>query len=118
MATEGREPGQERTIEMRLAAIEEKLSQLHITEEEMRAYQKVSGLLGGQTVGSQMTGGQGIELSPQICQISRVRGITPRGIIPRSIVRSILPNVECNECGPCAQGGGFFGGGGFGAFGM
>jgi|RhiMetStandDraft_4_1073278.scaffolds.fasta_scaffold287591_2 hypothetical protein len=108
MAAPDQSPEQSRTIEMRLAEIENKLAQLsgqmQITDEEMRAYQKVSALLGGQAMGSQSA-----QLSPQVCQISR-------GVIPRSIVRHIF---ECT-CGPCnpAFGGGFFGGGGFGSFGM
>ena len=36
-----------RTLEMRVAAIEDKLAQLNVTEEEMRAYQKVASLMGG-----------------------------------------------------------------------
>jgi hypothetical protein len=35
-----------RTLEMRVAELEDKLSKIHITEDEMKAYQKVSGLLG------------------------------------------------------------------------
>ena len=37
----------EKTIEMRLAEIEDKLARLHVTEEEMRAFHKVNALLGG-----------------------------------------------------------------------
>jgi hypothetical protein len=35
-----------KTLEMRVAELEDKLSKIHITEDEMKAYQKVSGLLG------------------------------------------------------------------------
>ena len=44
----------EKTIEMRLAEVEDKLSQLHITEEEMKTYQKVAAALGmsGQATGA------------------------------------------------------------------
>lgn len=35
------------TLEMRIAAIEDKLAQMTVTEEEMRAYRKVASLMGG-----------------------------------------------------------------------
>ena len=35
-----------KTLEMRVAELEDKLSKIHITEDEMKAFQKVSGLLG------------------------------------------------------------------------
>jgi hypothetical protein len=104
-------PEQAKSIEMRLAEIEDKLSKLHVTEEEMKAYEKVSTLLGGtQGVEAVGTAGAGTALSPQFCQISRFRGITPRSIVPRQIVRQIFECYECS-CGPC-------GGGGFGSFGQ
>ena len=40
------EPSGEKSLEMRVAELEDKLAQVHITEEEIKAYQKVSGLLG------------------------------------------------------------------------
>ena len=100
----------EKTIEMRLAEIEDKLSQMHITEEEMKAYNKVASAMGGSAMGAQV--------SPQI-PISR--GISPihRICIIRMIC--ICPCGPCYECtcGPCAciQGGGGGFGGGFGGFG-
>ena len=103
-------PG-EKTIEMRLAEIEDKLAKLHITEEEMKAYHKVSSLLaGGAQVGMEAAVNPNVPaLSPTVCTISRQRGIVPI-IVPRII-------NECT-CGPCSQmgGGGFTGG--FGGFGM
>jgi hypothetical protein len=36
-----------KSLEMRVAEIEDKLSKIHITEDEMKAFQKVSGLIGG-----------------------------------------------------------------------
>lgn len=104
----------EKTIEMRLAEIEDKLAQLHITEDEIRAYNKVSNLLGGQ--------GGGVQYTPDptstVCIVPRQvsRFINRGGIIPR-INRGIC---ECNECqcGPCGFGGGYgYGSGGFGGFG-
>lgn len=100
----------EKTLEMRIAELEDKLAKLHITEEEMRAYEKVSAILGGQV------GEQGA-LSGQAAAIPRSRFVCiNRGIIPRFRIR----DVEC-ICGPCncdIGGGGFMGGGGFGGFGM
>jgi hypothetical protein len=101
-----------KSLEMRVAAIEDKLSKIHVTEEEMKAYEKVSSLMG------MGTAAQGTQLSPQLCQcqISRVVFCWP----PRGIVRPIITICEC-QCGPCncQQGGGGFGGfgGGFGGFG-
>jgi hypothetical protein len=97
----------EKTLEMRVAELEDKLAKLHITEEEMRAYEKVSSILGGQGAPA----GQAAALSPQICSISRSRFVC---IPPR------IRWVEC-ICGPCncdIGGGGFTGGSGFGGFGM
>ena len=40
-------PEEPKSLEMRIAAIEDKLSQMTVTEEEMRAYQKVTSLMAG-----------------------------------------------------------------------
>jgi hypothetical protein len=104
----------EKTIEMRLAEVEDKLSQLHITEEEMKTYHKVAAAL-GQTTG--VPGAAPAGISPIIN-----RGITPiRPPIIRWNCTCICPCGPCYECtcGPCscvAGGGGSFGGG-FGGFG-
>jgi hypothetical protein len=99
------DPKSEKTIEMRLAEIEDKLSQLHITEEEMKAYHKVSAALGG---------GMG----------AGTQAPSPTIPIARSIVVCRICTIRwnCYECicGPCncsplGVGGGF--GGGFGGFG-
>jgi hypothetical protein len=44
---EEKSQAQPQTLEMRVAAIEDKLAALQITEQEMAAYQKVSSLLAG-----------------------------------------------------------------------
>ena len=107
----------EKTIEMRLAEVEDKLSQLHITEEEMKTYQKVAAALGmsGQATGAPGAAPAGI--SPIVN-----RGITPvRPPIIRWVCTCICPCGPCYECtcGPCSciQGGGGSFGGGFGGFG-
>jgi hypothetical protein len=103
----------EKTIEMRLAEIEDKLARLHVTEEEMRAFHKVNALLGGgggEAQAGQAVAPQAAALSPTVCTI-----------VPRYISRYRVINrgiAECNECGPCAQFGGGSQGGGFGGFGM
>ena len=105
----------DKTIEMRLAEIEDKLAQLHITEEEMKTFQKVSAALGvGGTSGQLAAPGAAptIPISRFVCRVCIIRWnctcICPCG-----------PCYECT-CGPCnciAGGGGGFGGG-FGGFGM
>lgn len=48
----------EKSLELRIAAIEDKLSHSGVSQEELRAYQKVASLAGG---------GASTELSPQLC---------------------------------------------------
>ena len=110
----------EKSLEMRVAELEDKLSKVHITEEEMKAYQKVSSLMGG---------GGGISPSPQAgcildcsggciseCRICLIRQcIRACTIIRQPIIRQCT--FECGgECLP--GGGGVVGGGGFGGFGI
>jgi hypothetical protein len=99
-----------KTLEMRVAELEDKLSKLHITEDEMKAYHKVSSLVGQQAAPS---------LSPQVCVISRCvtsNCISTVCIQPTCIRQPCI--YECT-CGPCscilqskAPGGDF---GGFGS---
>jgi hypothetical protein len=108
-----------KTLEMRVAELEDKLSKIHITEEEMKAYHKVSSLLAGQPMAEAAPASAAPQLSPIVCIISRgitPRGISPRGISPRGIIGECYPN-ECS-CGPCSGPGGGGFGGGFGGFGM
>ena len=44
--------GQEKTLEMRVAELEDKLSKVHITEEEIKAYHKVAAALSMQSPGA------------------------------------------------------------------
>jgi hypothetical protein len=118
MANQEKESDKIKTLEMRIAALEDKLSGMNVTEEEMRAYEKVSALMGGGGGGGGQQDVSGDIPQPGIvCQISR---------IPRFISR--IPRIRfCNECfcGPCACdigggggiGGGGASGGGFGGFG-
>lgn len=109
---------QPKTLEMRVAELEDKLSKIHITEDEMKAYHKVNSLLGGQG-GSEATAASPAvttQFSPQVCVISRAvsRSISPRSITP--INRGIGECYECT-CGPCGQTGGGFTSG-FGSLGQ
>ncbi|MCM3874160.1 MAG: hypothetical protein ND895_26020 [Pyrinomonadaceae bacterium] len=105
----------EKTLEMRVAELEDKLSKVHITEEEMKAYQKVSSLIGGAATPSpnagcilDCVGGCINECAIRACTI--VRSCTVRACTIRACT------FECGgNCDP--GGGGFFGGGGFGRLG-
>jgi len=110
--------GKEKSLEMRVAELEDKLSKMHITEEELKAYHKVSALLGG---------GGATAPSPQAgCILDCVGGcINECAIRACTVVRSCTIRActiirACTfECGGnCAPGGGgLLGGGGFGSLG-
>jgi hypothetical protein len=107
----------EKSLEMRVAELEDKLSKMHISEEELKAYHKVSSLLGGGAGG----------VSPQAgCILDCVGGcINECAIRACTVVRSCTIRActiirACTfECGGgCAPGGGgLLGGGGFGSLG-
>ncbi|HYK37778.1 hypothetical protein [Alloacidobacterium sp.] len=80
--------GQNKTLEMRVAELEDKLSKIHITEDEMKAYQKVSSLIGQQAQPA---------LSPQVCVIARCISV---GCISTVCVRQ--PCIYECTCGPCS----------------
>ncbi len=111
-------PDQPKSLEMRVAELEDKLSKVHITEDEMKAFQKVSSLLGSGQAPAEtaVPASAAAQLSPQVCVVSRAvnRSVSPRSISP--VNRGIIG--ECFECscGPCSQSGGGFGGG-FGGLG-
>jgi hypothetical protein len=116
-----------RSLEMRVAELEDKLAKLQVTEEEMRAYEKVSTLLGAaaatQGADFPMSSSTAVPGQVPMSTIGTPRLVCiNRGVAPR-VVR-YLCNVcyECT-CGPCSAclsggGGGGVGGGGFGNFGM
>lgn len=83
-----------KTLEMRVAELEDKLSKLHVTEDEMKAYHKVSSLVGQQSAPS---------LSPQVCVISRCIsvGCISTTCIATSCIRQPSCIYECT-CGPCS----------------
>lgn len=99
----------EKSLEMRVAELEDKLAKLHITEEEMRAYHKVSNLLGGQPVapGEPLGGAQAcIAARGAACAVYR----------PNDMV-SPIHGCCFLSWGFCAPSGGGRFGGGFGGFG-
>lgn len=103
--------GDIRSLELRIAELEDKLAKLHVSEEEMKAYEKVSALMGGAATAA-TAATDGVTAGPTGSPISRARLVCiNRGI--RQIQRFCY---ECT-CGPCAEGGGYTGGGGFGGFG-
>lgn len=94
---EKKDPEQQKSLEMRVAELEDKLSKIYITEDEIKAYQKVVGLLGG---------------ASGFCFLCRWPPIPP--------CACRYPCVcFCFECGGgCFPGGGSgSGGGGFGSLG-
>jgi hypothetical protein len=104
------------TLEMRVAAIEDKLAGLQITEQEMATYQKVAALLaGGQAAAPAAAAPVAVApaLSPIVCTCVRYT------CIRYTCIRYTCICYECT-CGPCGGctpqfSAGF--GSGFGAFG-
>ena len=115
MGDEASKP-EEKSLEMRVAELEDKLSKIHITEDELKAYHKVNALLGG----------GGIAASPKETAIaapgvSSCTGcINECGVVRNwpivrqcTIIRPIVIRActyECFECGPGLPGGGGIGG--------
>jgi hypothetical protein len=111
----------EKSLEMRVAELEDKLSKIHITEEEMKAYHKVSALLGG-AGGTSPQAGCILDCSGGCINECAIRACTIRACTIRACtIRACTIRActaECiNECGPVGGGGGPLGGGGFGGFG-
>src|SRR3954469_24342869 len=55
----------EKTLEMRVAELEDKLKNLHVTEDEMKAYNKVASLMGGG--GGTAAAATGLTPQPDAC---------------------------------------------------
>lgn len=109
-----------KSLEARVAELEDKLAKIHVTEEEMKAYQKVASLTGTAHAASpaagcvvDCSGGCINECMIRACTIVRNCTIIRNCTIFRQCI------FDCFECGGgCAPGGGgFMGGGGFGSFG-
>ena len=94
-----------KTLEMRVAELEDKLAQLHISEQDMATYQRVASQLGGGTGAA----------APSPC-LQCVQCIQP--IISQCIIRCIIRPIYWADCiQQCIAGGGGAGGGGFGNLG-
>jgi len=130
----------EKTLEMRVAELEDKLKGLQVTEEEMKAYNKVAALMGG---GAAAPSAAGIAApssipTPDNCVISQciractvvqqctIRACTIRvcTVVQQCTIRACTIRQCCiiqdciNECdGGGGFGGGGLGGGGFGSLG-
>jgi hypothetical protein len=126
----------EKTLEMRVAELEDKLKGLQITEEEMRAYNKVASLMGG-AAPQAADPSAALTPVPGNCIISQcirsctvvqnciractvVQNCIRACTVIQNCIRACTIIQDCiNECGGgCAPGGGgFVGGGGFGSLG-
>jgi hypothetical protein len=109
------EKGQEKSLEMRVAELEDKLSKVHITEDEWKAYQKVASLVaGGQGVGAEAAAAA----AAPIPTAPTIRTCIIRTCIIRTcIIHCIINCINECSCGPGPIGGGGIGGG-FGSLGM
>ena len=123
-----KDPGHQKTLEMRVAELEDRLSQMHISEEEMQVYQKVASKLGAapcqQCVASQpCVAAQ--QQQPCVAAQSPCIASQPQASIYPYYYRCYYFNcyyrpIFYQDCilGPMSGGGGGGAGGGFGGFGM
>ena len=125
---QSKDPGQPKTLEMRVAELEDKLSQMHISEEEMQTYQKVASKLGAAAPCQQCS------VSPCVAAQQQQPCVAAQQQQPCIASQAISPfyyrcyyfncfyrPIFYQDCilGPMSGGGGGSGGaGGFGGFGM
>src|SRR5262245_34976699 len=102
------ESKEQKSLEARVAELEDKLSKMHVTEEEMKAYEKVAGLMGGGP--AQRPG----VTAPISCIVQNCWHCW--NCWRCTIIRCTIITPECFECGPMSGSGGF-GPSGFGGFG-
>jgi hypothetical protein len=113
---------QPRSLEMRVAELEDKLARIYISEEEWRSYQKVAALMAGQLCAAptaQQVPQQAPQQVPQQAPVGQP--IVAQCIISQCIISQCIRQciVDCT-CGPCA-GASSIGpsvGGGFESFGF
>jgi len=115
---------EKRTLEMRVAELEDKLAQVHITEDEMATYNKVAAKLGA---AQPCQSCQSFQPTPSPCIAQPIQSCVAQQcaiqhcIIQQCIIRCIIKPIYWNDCiGPCAPGNcatGGLGGGGFGGLG-
>jgi hypothetical protein len=132
-------PEEKKTLEMRVAELEDKLAQVHISEDEMSTYHKVAAKLGG----AAPCASPGPPPPPQCaqcvhcivqhcvqcihtcvvnpCIVQHCTQCVIRCIVQQCIVQQCIRPITTNDCiGPCAPGNcaaGGTSGGGFGGFG-
>ena len=99
MSDEKKASQQPPSLEMRVAAIEDKLSGVTVTQEEMRAYQKVASLMAGSASAQ-------FGVSPLIC-ISPVSVLCFRFPIPISIPQPITQDCIQASVGGATSSTGF-----------
>lgn len=114
----------EKSLEMRVAELEDKLAQVHITEDEMKAFQKVSSLLGGGATAGGTTpapnAGCVLDCLGGCINECQIRACAIRACTIRSCtIRACTIRACTFECGGNCDpgGGGIIGGGGFGGLG-
>ena len=130
-----KEKSEPKTLEMRVAELEDKLQKVHVTEEEMKAYNKVASLMGGRAAGGTAGGTAALPADCVIAQCTIVsqcirqctivsQCIRQCTIVSQCIRQCTIVNqctiFNCNECiNECGGGfgGGGVGGGGFGTLG-
>jgi hypothetical protein len=118
----------EKTLEMRVAELEDKLKGLQVTEEEMKAYNKVAALMGGASAGDVAARAPSVP-SPYSCivqQCIRACTVVQQCIRPCTVINQCTIVQQCirpciisdciNECGGGLPGAGGLGGG-FGTLG-
>ncbi len=105
---------EKKTLEMRVAELEDKLSQVHITEEEMATYNKVAAKLGAASPTA----------AAPCVQCTQCAQCLPQPIVAQCIHCIIRPIIKPIYWADCIQqcftgggGGGLGGGGGFGGLG-
>ena len=100
---------EKRTLEMRVAELEDKLAQLHISEEDMATYHKVASKLGAASASTVP--------HVQACIAAQcLQCVNP--IVTQACIRCIIRPIYWADCiQQCFQGGGGGVGGGFGGLG-
>jgi hypothetical protein len=108
------QPEQPKSLEMRVAELEDKLAKVHISEEEMKTYQKVATALGVTAAATQPTVATAM---PQLCTIRQCYRLC--NYHQCYVCYYTACYQQCiNECsGGCLPGGGTPAAGGFGGLG-
>jgi len=111
-------PQSNKTLEMRVAELEDKLAQTQITEADIKAFQKVSAAMAARAATPAaapaaatppcVANQAATALSPQLCVISQCvisHCVINHCIIHQCIIHPIINPIILNDCtcGPCAQ---------------